>query len=130
MTSVLLVDDEPQIRRIMRLALEKGGFSVDTAENGEVALAKIRLAAPDVLITDIEMPRMDGRALCAAVEKEFPSRSYPIFVLTSLTEREHREWSAGIANLSFLEKPVSVRKLIARIDEYFGDETAVRKSIS
>lgn len=130
MTKVLLVDDEPQIRRIMRLALEKGGFSVDTAENGEVALAKIRLDAPDVLITDIEMPRMDGRALCAAIEKEFASRDFPIFVLTSLTEREHRDWSASIANLSFQEKPVSVRKLIGTLNEYFGEKAAARKSVS
>jgi CheY-like chemotaxis protein len=130
MTSVLLVDDEPQIRRIMRLALEKGGFSVGTAENGEVALAKIRAAAPDVLITDIEMPRMDGRALCAAIAREFPSRKFPIFVLTSLTEREHREWSASITNLVFLEKPVSVRKLIGRLTDYFSAETAIRQSIS
>jgi DNA-binding response OmpR family regulator len=130
MTTVLLVDDEPQIRRIMRVALEKGGFSVDTAENGEVALAKIRANGPDVVITDIEMPRMDGRALCAAIEKEFVSRAFPIFVLTSLTAREHRDWSAGIANLSFLEKPVSVRKLISRLQEYFGGDTAARKEIS
>jgi len=71
MTSILLVDDEPMVRRIMRGSLEKSGFSVDVAENGEVALVKIRAQAPNALITDIEMPRMDGRALCAAIVKEF-----------------------------------------------------------
>jgi len=130
MTSILLVDDEPMVRRIMRGSLEKSGFSVDVAENGEVALVKIRAQAPNALITDIEMPRMDGRALCAAIVKEFPDRTYPIFVLTSLTEREHREWSAGIENLIFLEKPVSVRKLLVTLDAYFDAGKAIEQADS
>jgi len=85
---ILLVDDEATVRRVMRLTLEKAGFEVSLAENGEAALAEIRASMPDVVITDIEMPRMDGRALCAAIEKEFPNREFPIFVVTSLTERE------------------------------------------
>ena len=82
MHRILLVDDEATVRRVMRMALERAGFDVTTAENGEVALTEIRRQEPDVLITDIEMPRMNGRALCAAVEKEFPERQFPIFVVT------------------------------------------------
>jgi two-component system OmpR family response regulator len=121
MTRILLVDDEPTVRRVMRLALERAEFTVTAAENGEVALAAIREAAPDVLITDIEMPRMNGRALCAAIEKEFPDRRFPIFVVTSLTEREHRRWSTLISNLYFAEKPISVRKLIKQLHEYLNE---------
>jgi DNA-binding response OmpR family regulator len=115
---ILLVDDEATVRRILRLALQKAGFEVEVAENGEVALDEIRKSEPDVLITDIEMPRMTGRALCVAVEKEFPERKFPIFVVTSLTEREHRRWASLIPNLEFIEKPVSVRKLIGRLSEF------------
>ena len=127
MFSVLLVDDEPTVRRIMRLALEKAGFSVDIAENGELALEKIRQTLPDALITDIQMPRMDGRALCAVVEKELPDRTFPIFVLTSLTEREHREWSGRMKNLHFLEKPVSVRQLITRLQQHLESADATEE---
>jgi len=125
--NILVVDDEPTVRRIMRVALSKAGYTVTLAENGEAALASIRTQAPDVLITDIEMPRMDGRALCAAIKKEFPYREFPIFVVTSLTEREHRDWSNEIPNLFFLEKPVSIRQLTARLTESVGTETVIMK---
>ena len=122
MTRILLVDDEATVRRILRLALERAGFEVTVAENGEVALTEIRKSEPDVLITDIEMPRMSGRALCAAIGKEFPERRFPIFVVTSLTEREHRRWASIISNLHFIEKPISARKLISQLRQY-GEET-------
>lgn len=127
MANILVVDDEPTVRRIMRVALQKAGYTVTLAENGEVALAAIRAQAPDVLITDIEMPRMDGRALCAAIQKEFPYREFPIFVVTSLTEREHRDWSEQIMNLYFLEKPVSIRRLTSKLGESVGTETVIMK---
>jgi CheY-like chemotaxis protein len=117
MKTILLVDDEPMVRRVMRLGLEKAGYAVRTAANGEEALAELRAQAPDALITDIEMPRMDGRALCWTIAQELPHRSFPIFVVTSLTEREHRDWSSVIDNLHFVEKPISMRKLLATLSD-------------
>ena len=58
------------------------------------------------------MPRMDGEQLCQNIQTEMPERKFLIFVLTSRTEIEHREWSRQIENLQFLEKPVSIRNLI------------------
>ena len=120
MKQILLVDDEAVVRRVLRVALEKAGFAVETASNGEEALTSLRERSPDVLITDIEMPRMDGRTLCETLHAEQPERSFPIFVLTSLTGREHRSWSSEIENLNFLEKPISVRKLLAKLTDCLG----------
>ena len=117
MKRILLVDDEPMVLRVMRLALEKEGYQVDVAVNGEDALAKIAASCPDLMITDIEMPRMTGRELCAHIQKTMPDRQFPIFVSTSLTALEHREWSNEIDNLSFLEKLISIRKLRTVISE-------------
>ena len=125
MMNILIVDDEATVRRILTLGLEKAGFRVTAAENGEAALAALRASTPDVLITDIEMPRMSGRALCAAIQKEFPDRVFPIFVVTSLTEREHRDWAGAITNLHFLEKPVSIRRLLARLRSFTGEDTVI-----
>lgn len=112
---ILLVDDDPVVRRVLRFALEAGGYEVDTCADGVAALEAIRARAPDVLVSDIEMPRMNGRELCMAIEREFPARRFRMFVATSLPARELREWSAGVAGLVFLEKPISARKLLAEI---------------
>ena len=120
MKSILLVDDEPMILRIMRLALEKDGYRVDTAIDGMDALEKIVASPPDVLITDIDMPRMTGKELCLHIEETMPDRLFPVYATTSLTALEHRQWSRKISNLTFLEKPISLRKLRAAILEFFS----------
>lgn len=126
MKRILLVDDEPIVIRVMRLALEKDGYQVDAAVDGEDALAKIAASCPDVLIADIEMPRMTGQQLCQHIQETMPDRMFPIIVLTSLTALEHREWSKRISNLTFLEKPISIRKLRSLISAFFhsGDSEA------
>lgn len=116
--SILLVDDEPMILRVMRTALEKVGYKVDTAADGVDAFEKIELTHPDILITDIEMPRMTGKELCLKIQQCIPGREFPIFISTSLTAIEHREWSQKIPNLIFLEKPISIRKLRSAIAEF------------
>ena len=103
MKSILVVDDEPMILRIMRLALEKEGYQVDTAIDGKDALEKITASRPDILITDIEMPRMTGKELCLHIHETMPDRAFQIFVSTSLTALDHREWSRNVPNLIFLD---------------------------
>jgi len=125
MTSILLVDDEPMILRVMRTALEKVGYEVDTALDGLEALARLEGGHPDILVTDIEMPRMTGKELCLKIQETIPDREFPIFVSTSLTAIEHREWSQKIPNLVFLEKPISIRKLRSAISEFIDQVDTV-----
>jgi CheY-like chemotaxis protein len=118
MKSILLVDDEPMTLRVIRQALEKDGLQVDTAFDGKDALEKITASQPDILITDINMPRMTGKELCLQIQESMPDRHFPIYVLTSLTAIEHRQWSKTISDLKFVEKPISLRKLRGAIQEY------------
>lgn len=122
MKKVFIVDDQLPVIRVLRLGLEAAGYAVESASNGSECLIKLCDGLPDFLVTDIDMPRMNGKELCLAIEKQFPDREFPIVVLTSRTELEHREWTRDIANLSFMEKPVSVRRLVALIHRAFGDE--------
>lgn len=112
---VLLVDDHPHVLRVLRLTLEKEGFEVATAANGQEALFVAELRTPDAVVTDIQMPRMNGREFCAALNDLYPARTFPIFVMTSMTERSEREWSSAMRDVVFLEKPVSPRELAARL---------------
>ena len=119
MRHVLIADDEPMVLRLLRIALERAGYRVSSVADGLAAWERIQQAPPDVLITDIDMPRMNGEQLCRRVQMEMPDRAFPICVLTSKTALEHRDWSGKIADLMFLEKPVSVRTLLAKLDARF-----------
>ena len=122
MKHILIVDDEPHMTRVLKLYLERAGYAVETSPNGQAALAVIMKRAPDVLVTDIQMPLMTGKQLCLAIEEQYPQRTFPIFVMTSMTDREHREWTQKINNLEFLEKPLSMRAMTRALDKYFGTE--------
>lgn len=119
MKRILVVDDEPHILRVLRLYLERAGYAVDTAQNGQAALDNILRSAPDALMTDINMPLMSGRQLCLALQEQLPERTFPIFIMTSMTNREHREWTQEIDNVEFLEKPLSIRAITRALDQYF-----------
>lgn len=117
MSAILIVDDEATATRILRLQLEKAGYEVETACNGEVALELFREREFDVLVTDVNMPRMDGHELCQALRRELPDRDPLIFILTGRPGEGHRRKAANVVNVEFIEKPASLRHLIARIGE-------------
>lgn len=129
MKKILIAGDEPHVLRVLKMSLEKEGYEVDTCPNGVEALARIERQAPDILITDIQMPLMTGEELCRHIEEYIPQRNFLIFVLTSRTEIEHREWSRKIQNLLFLEKPVSIRNLVEKLDDYFAGASASRRVV-
>ena len=123
MKNIVIADDEPHVLRVLKLSLEKEGYLVDVCANGKEALTRLEQEYPDILITDIQMPQMTGEELCKHIKKHMPDRKFLIFVLTSRTEIEHREWSRDIDNLLFLEKPVSIRNLVEKLDGYFAGAT-------
>ena len=124
MTRIVIADDEPHVLRVLKMSLEKEGYTVEVCANGRDALELIQRAPPDVLITDIQMPLMDGEELCRNIQQSMPERNFLIFVLTSRTEIEHRQWSREISNLQFLEKPVSIRQLTEKLASNFDSMAA------
>ena len=121
---ILVADDESHMIRVIKLFLERAGYQVDTATNGQQALDAILLDPPDVLLTDINMPRMTGQQLCMELQKQLPERKFPIFVMTSMTEHENRDWAHKIPNTALLEKPLSMRVLIADLAKHFATDPA------
>ena len=117
MSSILVVDDEPHATRVLKLRLEGAGHDVVMASDGQEALEKMSAKEFEVLVTDICMPRMNGRELCEEVRKKSMNDGPYIIILTSRPEDEFRVWTRDFPNLEFMEKPVSLQRLIARIDE-------------
>jgi two-component system response regulator ResD len=122
MKRILIVDDEPHMTLVLKLYLQRAGYEVDNVINGKIALDSILKNAPDALVTDIQMPIMTGKELCIAIEEQLPQRGFPIFVMTSMTDREHRDWTQKINNLKFLEKPLSMRAITRELEKYFSTQ--------
>jgi DNA-binding response OmpR family regulator len=119
MKRILIVDDEPHVRRVLQLSLERVGYDVQVEYDGQAGLEHVLADPPDALVTDINMPRMSGRELVKALHEARPERTFPVFVMTSLTAREERAWVKAIPNVDFLEKPLSPRELVARLARHF-----------
>lgn len=117
---ILVADDELHMIRVVKLFLERAGYQVDTASNGQEALDSILRNPPDALLTDINMPRMTGQQLCMELQRRLPGREFPIFVMTSMTDRENRDWTQNIPDTALLEKPISMRVLIAELAKRFA----------
>jgi CheY-like chemotaxis protein len=120
MRKILVVDDERHVSRVLQLALENAGYSVEVANNGEQALRRLLQSPPDALVTDIMMPRMTGRDLVDTVRHQLPHHRFPILVMTASLEHEHRKWTSGVRDLYFVEKPVSPRMLTRILSDHFS----------
>ena len=120
MRRVLLVDDEPHVSRVMKIALDRRGYEVEMVRNGEEALARQRSEPFDVIITDYQMPKMDGRGLCEALAADAPEPAPLTLVVTGKTDPQLREWASKLSCIELLEKPLSLRQLIKRLEQHFA----------
>lgn len=112
---ILIVDDEPHAIRVLRLSIERAGYSVDTACSGAEALLKATQSMPDLIITDLQMPGGDGKTFCETLRKQYPEHPVPILIMSSMTALDSRTWVRQYQNIEFLEKPLSPRNLVAKL---------------
>lgn len=110
--TILVVDDEALVQDLIRLYLEKEGFRVEEAWDGEEALAKQRAVSPDLVILDIMLPKMDGWAVCREIRK---TTTTPIIMLTAKGEEFDRVLGLELGADDYMCKPFSPIELVARI---------------
>mgnify|MGYP001361978018 CR=1 FL=1 len=109
---ILVVDDEPRVARLARDYLEKNGFRVLTAADGQSALTTARRENPDLVILDLMLPQIDGREVCRILRRE---SDVPIIMLTALSEEIDQVTGLEIGADDYITKPFSVRALVARV---------------
>jgi DNA-binding response OmpR family regulator len=112
MTSVLIVDDEPAIVRLVRDYLERAGFEVMTASNGEDGLQAFARGSPDLVILDLSLPRMDGLDVARAMRR---AGDVPIIMLTARTDEADRVAGLELGADDYVTKPFSAREIVARV---------------
>lgn len=114
--NVLVVDDEPAIREMIRFGLSKAGMAVQCADSGREALAKINEAVPDILLLDWMMPNMSGPELTRRLRKDPVTAAIPIIMLTARISEDDKVTGLNAGADDYIVKPFSPRELIARIN--------------
>ena len=113
---IFVVDDEKNIRDIVRSYLEKEGFNVSVFENGESALEEYLRSAPDMLVIDIMMPGMSGLELCNEIRKH---ANTPIIIVSARDEEIDRILGIEMGADDYMTKPFSPSELVARVDAIY-----------
>jgi CheY-like chemotaxis protein len=116
--SVLVVDDDQDIRETVKEVLEDEGYVVDIAANGEEALARLQVVDPGLILLDLSMPVMNGSAFAEELKKDERLAAIPTVVLTAAGRAVQPVDTDGIA--AFLQKPISLDALLALVEKYCG----------
>ncbi len=117
---ILVVDDESHILHVLSLKLQNSGFVVDTAVDGEDALHQIATIVPDLIITDLQMPYVNGVELCSRLSERAETADVPVIVLTARGYALGDE-AAGLHNVrQVVSKPFSPRTILEQVHRVLG----------
>jgi CheY-like chemotaxis protein len=123
-TCVLLVEDEDQLRRVMKDLLERDGYTVAEARDGVQALDQVDRLAPDVIILDLNLPGLDGYSVLTQLRSRPATRSIPVVVLTAKGDEDNEVRVFGLGADDFITKPFRAKALSARLEAVLGRHRA------
>lgn len=118
---ILVVDDSKTISDMVRGLLERIGFEVETAFDGIEALEKVKKVLPDLIILDVNMPKMDGFRVCRLLKFDRNFRSIPIIMLTARDEEENIKTGIKTGADLYLTKPIEPEKLIEAVNKFLNE---------
>lgn len=119
MARILVVEDDPNIRELLQYNLNKEGFEVKTAEDGQKGLEEIETKWPDLVILDLMIPHRDGLEICRIMRNTKELAHIPIIILTAKGEEIDRILGLEMGADDYVTKPFSIRELIARVKALF-----------
>ena len=124
---LLLIDDSLSIRKFVGRMLESAGYKVDTAMDGEEGLRKASAQNYRLIITDLEMPKLNGYEVIQGLRSRLQTQQTPIIVMTTRAGDKHRQMALNIGASSYIAKPVEERALIQEIERWIGKEAVARQ---
>jgi DNA-binding response OmpR family regulator len=113
---ILIVDDDPDQREVIRSSLKEAGFEISTATNGVEGLEKARSGSPDLIILDVMMPKMDGFAVCVTLREDDATASIPILMLTGLCSYISQLTGFESGATDYLVKPFESEQLVSKVE--------------
>ena len=121
---ILVIDDEVHIRRVLEVKLKNRGYRVITAKNGQQGLDLIYSQQPDAVVTDINMPLLEGDELCKMTDELKKERPFLTLVITARISPVERAWVQKMRDTELMEKPFSPSRLVECIDAYFERQSS------
>jgi DNA-binding response OmpR family regulator len=119
--SILVVEDEKDVRDLLAENLRREGYQVGTARSGRDALSAVRRKRPDLVLLDLMLPDLDGIEVCKQLKYNAETRGIPVVILTAKVEESDVVLGLGVGAEDYIEKPFRMRELIARV------KTALRR---
>ena len=125
---ILLIDDSLSIRKFVGRMLETAGYEVETAVDGEEGLRKASAQSYRLILTDLEMPKLNGYEVIQALRSRAQTQQTPIIVMTTRAGDKHRQMAINIGASSYIAKPVEERALIQELERWIGREISTRNT--
>lgn len=120
MAKILIVDDEPNLVKLLKSILEGNGYDVIVACDGQDGLDKTYQEKPDLIILDVMLPKMDGYEVCKMLRSDAQSRDIPIIMLTGRTEAQDIRMGMDLGAVSYVQKPFNPDMLLGIIQGLAG----------
>jgi DNA-binding response OmpR family regulator len=114
---ILVVEDDPDLRRILKLQLESSGFEITEAENGAVGFKAIQAAVPQCVILDLMMPVMDGFGFLKRVRSIMATKDVPVLILTASEDERNKVRGFQYQADAYMSKPYDLEKLTEQVEK-------------
>ena len=115
---ILVVDDEPDFAGIVQQNLEKEGFEVEVAYDGEEGLEKVQANPPDAIVLDVMMPGMNGFEVCRQLKTEMSTQEIPVIFMTAFTETIDKIKGFQVGAVDYITKPFQIEEVLARLNTH------------
>jgi len=112
---ILVVEDEPDIRLVVKARLETAGYRVETAADGLEALNRVRAGPPDLMVLDLMLPGMDGFGVCAMVKRDQRFSHIPVIILSARTRPQDRTTGTNLGAEAYVAKPFQPAQLLSEV---------------
>lgn len=124
MTKIAIIEDDPVISQMYRMKFEADGFDVQLADNGEKGVALVEHFAPDIMLLDLQMPKMSGDEALTAIRKQPWGKDIPVIILTNLGEEEAPKNIRSLGIHSYIVKAeLTPRQVVQRVKDALGLST-------
>ncbi|MDP6686290.1 MAG: response regulator [Candidatus Omnitrophota bacterium] len=117
---ILIVDDERDIRKMLRLRLEALNYEVEEASNGSEGLDKARSIEPDLIILDLMLPKIDGFKVCRMLKFDNKHKHIPVIMFTASADAKNAEIGKEVCADAYILKPFEMQELLNKIEKLLG----------